>query len=162
MFTSVDLLAALDEGKENVARKPGQDLESFLWVLLYVVFKNALDESSLETAGFDAETRIGLQEDFDTLFTATGTGELFKNRFLWVEIESKETIISYAKQRSTPGHRFDRLIYAVLQALHKAAQWGTIPRREDCNPDGRAPPTESPLTYEYILEYVFGRFWSME
>ena len=100
MFTSVDLLAALDEGKENVARKPGQDLESFLWVLLYVVFKNALDESSLETAGSDAETRIGLQEDFDTLFTATSTGELFKNRFFWVGAESKKGALSFRAFRS--------------------------------------------------------------
>ena len=128
MFMTMDLLPTIDwDNRGHVVNlTTGHDLESFLWVLLYAILKDAIDECGNDMPmGCDHTTPTDtLQVHFDTLFTVgpKTRHELFDHRYLWLGIRRKTALLSHARNNSEPGHRLDLFVCAVIQALDEAVR----------------------------------------
>ncbi|KAL1938744.1 hypothetical protein VTO73DRAFT_11347 [Trametes versicolor] len=83
IFLSNKLLrAAGDAQQENlpVKRAAADDVESFYWVLLYVVYRNSL--AIPEASDESEEARSLLDDEFSKLFSARDVGTLVTRRYL--------------------------------------------------------------------------------
>ena len=121
MFMATERLVTLEKGTTNPPRTPAQDVESFLWVLLYAVYKNAIDECGDEAASVSQDALEVLKESFFTLFLPPSATKLRIARSSYVRNEGNEhtALLRHANARSSKGRNFYAVVQGVLVALEK-------------------------------------------
>ena len=92
MFMASSLVRAITSKRELPPRNASQDLESFLWVLIYVVYKNGVDEGGASSAN----NLNGLAREFNALFSAHSSERLLERRFSFFQPDSSPLLLIYS------------------------------------------------------------------
>ncbi|KAI0353168.1 hypothetical protein OH77DRAFT_1438171 [Trametes cingulata] len=83
MFMATDVLIAIND-REHIVQTPAYDLQSFCWVILYVVYKAALKATSSSSlngwTGEDIEDIKQLKKEYTELFSAATVENLLEQR----------------------------------------------------------------------------------
>ena len=158
-FMADSLLGALITGKtQEVVRTPSQDLESLLWVLLYVVYRNAVDEYKSGNTKLKAK----IAKDFDALFSGPSVENLRDQRRTYIKNDDiHDALLEYAWSRSQPKKNFSALIACTVRLLRDIT-W--VPRRVHKYENPHHPTKNErrpPLEYDTVFS-VLGRFWNTE
>ena len=112
MFMASSLVRAITSKRELPPRNASQDLESFLWVLIYVVYKNGVDEGGASPAN----NLNGLAREFNALFSAHSAERLLERRFSFLQPDGHCELFNYARKKSSPGQDLEAvLIHAVVR-----------------------------------------------
>ena len=169
MFISMDLVVALIRRVTTVQREPKQDLESFLWVLLYVVYKNAVDKGGAVLV--DPSLRGELKNEFDKLFSAASVDQLRCRRLSYlIRYEYHKALYAYSKKISSTGRNLYLTVVRVITALKRLipADLTSDETREMMRMDKEYGPARNvpsgataTLTHDMVLRDIFGGFWSV-
>ena len=171
LFMSTELLRSISASRP-LTRTTAHDLESFLWTLLYAVYKNAVEEGGPAGAGAPADP---LRRDFRRLFHAPSPSELVASRKEFLKtvergpVRRQERLFEYASSRSSKGENF----YAVVHAAHYALEdsWKDdadskarfSKNKARFHADLRGEPRvevedSNPINYD-LVERVLKQFW---
>ena len=114
-FIATDWLRAILSGY-SFNPSATQDLESFGWVALYVIYRRALDERLHP----DSRTRSAIAEEFHALFAAYNIEDLFHSRMYHFSFRGVIHLRTYANnsQHLRPLEFLIRYTSAVLDGLH--------------------------------------------
>ena len=163
MFIATKLIGAIATRSTNVQRHAKQDLESVLWVLLYVVYKNAVEGGA---ATLDSTRRKGLSEECNRLFSAPTADRLLCARTNFL-IMSKEhqALYDYTKEISVQGNNLFAVVARAIATLREiCVSSGLSPTDLASQPPGalsKFSRGEYAITYD-VVDWVLGAFWDGE
>ena len=112
------LLRAVIAKRDPPPCDTSQDLESFLWVIIYVVYRNGVDEG-----GALSENNLeDLTREFNALFSAHSAEKLLQKRFFFLLPEGHRHLLKYARTKSSTGRNLSAVLIEAIVHLHSAMQ----------------------------------------
>lgn len=163
MFIATKLIGAIVTRSTNVQRHAKQDLESVLWVLLYVVYKNAVDEGG--AGKWDATRRKNLSDEFDRLFSAPSADKLLVARASFPALSKEHQVLyDYTKEVSVQGNNLFAVVSRAIATLREIGiSLGLSSTDLALQPPGALSrfSGEYAVTYD-VIDWVLGAFWDSE
>ena len=152
---AADLLAAL--GEDNVIRTQAHDLESFLWVLLYIVYQKAAGESQCT----DTTLRDEISGTFKAFFLGRSVAKLREQRQMYIAGSAHPALLQYAHERSRPKENLAALVATVILRLREATRRPCELYRYSNPHDPSDDHLPLPLKYDVVLS-VLDCFWNTD
>ena len=158
---------------QSPARTVAQDLESFLWVLIYVAYKNAIDEGGANM--LQAPMRELLEKDFSKLFRGPSPEKLIeaRHRFIFDSSDFGKAptlrLFGYASRRNNEEKNFYAVLHHVIIALqdtwpHSSGSTEFVEDTKAMRRDIKTtrgpnePPPPETLDYDRVIT-VLQQFW---
>ncbi|KAM5544018.1 hypothetical protein V8D89_002635 [Ganoderma adspersum] len=161
-FMASSLLRDIQNAKpgEAAPRTAGQDIESFAWVFVFVVYKHALEDPKVILTQHEKKA-LELREEFNRLFPGRSATSVLTARYIMHSPESNQHILQHIQNYAENPDHFVDLFGCIWEVLVSQLPKVNVAKESLLKarvvPHLQPPPaTPPPLIHDNILAYFKG------